>query len=165
MKNSLIIFLFVYSSKLCAQPVNPDIRGVWELQPSEGIFKIYADSMKTYNLSDNGDGSFFVDYDIYGFYENCSPPHLDSLRTTGTGKFFFQVSLYGLDIKEGGVLNQRVLKCFSIEIDSYDDGTFLRFGRSSLTVYKKVKTLPETLVTYLKQEQPDVYRAYEELLK
>lgn len=161
MKISFILMLFTTFSRLCAQDVCcQELVGIWQLQPSEeGLFKIYADSMKSYDILIKDQG-FFVDEGIYGFYTNCNPSTIDDLQIQGTGEFFFQISDNGIEIKNGGILDQRMLSCLSIQIEEDDKDISLRFGRSSLAEYKKVYKFPDRLVTYLKQEHMNIYRAY-----
>lgn len=166
MKNTVILLALLACVSISQRQLSdPSLHGIWELQPPEGIFKIYTDSMKTYNMVAQGDGDFFIDEEIYGYYRNCNPDHIDSLRATGTGEFFFQLSPNGLDIGETGMLNQRLIKCFSIRIEANPDDTLLLFGRSSVATYKKVTQLPEDLARYLKEQEPKIYNICERLLK
>lgn len=120
--------------------------------------------MKSFDLLVRNQG-FFVGDGIYGFYTDCSPSNVNDLRRQGTGEFFFEISDDGIEIKDGGVLDQRMLNCLSIRFDEDGEDIFLRFGRASLAEYKKVYELPERLVAYLKEERPEVYEVYCELTK
>ena len=164
MKVSFTVILVATFSRLCAQDMCcQELIGIWQLQPpEEGLFKIYADSMKSYDLLVK-DQDFFVDDGIYGFYTDCNPSNINDLQIQGTGEFFFQLSDNGVEIKDGGVLDQRMLNCLSVQIDEDDEDTILRFGRASIAEYKKIYSIPDRLVTYLKQEHTEVYKIYCEL--
>ena len=132
---------------------------------SEFIYTMYSGDGKHHYLSVYPENIVY-DQSFYGFYENCDPQILSDLKSEGTGKYFFIIDDHELE-DDGSAIISRRLDCWSVYIDNYrdrayyePDSLYLHFGRRAILDYVKVDRLPERLVTYLKEEQPEVYEVY-----
>ncbi|MBU2914762.1 hypothetical protein [Reichenbachiella agariperforans] len=149
------------------------IVGVWEKLPESGeYFKVYWKNAICYDIFIYQDGKIVIDQSIYGFYDNCEPHHRDSLRSEGSGEYFFETIDEETELTDDGSFIQSRIDCWSISIDhdrnkiEYEsENLFLHFERRAILEYQKVYSLPEQLVTYLKKEEPEVYDLYVELTK
>lgn len=170
----LLVFLVAMSfNTVNSQSIQDEIIGVWERLPeTEKYYKVYLKNGVCYDIFKYDDGEIIVDKRIYGFYDNCEPPHKDSLRNYGSGEYFFEIVDEGTAIEDNGRFIENRIDCWAISIDHdrdkseyVPDSLYLHFERRAILEYKKIYELPTQLVDYLKKEQLDLYKAYCDLRK
>ena len=171
MKKTLTMCALLSFQMLYSQEEEINIIGIWEQLPNDSkSFKIYTDKGFYYDIYIYSNTEISITNSFYGFYVDCNPYRLDSLKLNGTGDYFFEIINEDTEIDKWGVFIPYRLSCWSITKDHYrlqdtyePDSNYLHFGRRAILEYKQVYRLPLRLVDYIENKQKEVYDSYKSL--
>ena len=160
MKSPLItIFLFV-AFGVCAQGNKKDLWNTfWQLTTEDYIY-IFYDESNVYELTDYTsagypEGGITLSSNIYGFYETCELPGIDSLKQSGN--YYFEISPEE-NIKGDGFVAY-ANDCGELKIYLKGSKTMMNIYYSSsqqFVTYMKIDALPTKILRYLKEKGVDV---------
>jgi hypothetical protein len=162
MNKLLLLALFLLNISFASAQKPP--KGIWQHSEEKYIYTVYLDrqflEITDYTASSYPKGGITLSKRLYGFYNSCDVPSIDSLQTSGT--YYFEI--YEDDINEDGSLED--YEC--LELSFYEEGgaEFINIYRSSqqqFSTFRKVNKLPKNLEDYLRKEHPEVYRKYSNL--
>lgn len=133
------------------------INTVWENATDNYIYSVYYQD-KIYEITDYTktsypEGGITVTIKIYGFYDNCDLPNLDSLKQEGS--YYFEVD--SIDFADEATMKVNMQSsCGQLNIFTEGKDMIMNIyysSRQQYATYKKVNALPENVRDYLKRKE------------
>jgi hypothetical protein len=159
MNKLLLLALFLLNISFTSAQKFP--KGIWQHSEEKYIYIVYLDrqflEITDYTASSYPKGGITLSKRLYGFYNSCDVPSIDSLQTSGT--YYFEI--YEDDINEDGSLEN--YDCFELSFSEEYGTEVMNIYRSSqqqFSTYRKVKKLPKNLEEFLRKEHPEIYKEY-----
>ncbi|MEJ5265506.1 MAG: hypothetical protein WHT29_09340 [Bacteroidales bacterium] len=164
MRIYLTFILIVFPFILWGQVIHNNIEGFWmqeknELQEShdstsgeETIYKYYTGELVIWIWFYERTSQIEIYKTIFGFYNDCDLPRLDSLKREGT--YYFELDYTDFD-------NEKTIKtithqeCAELNIYTHERDTLMTIYysiRQQFVTYKKINALPEMVMKYLKEK-------------
>ncbi|MEO6903283.1 MAG: hypothetical protein ABI315_09025 [Bacteroidia bacterium] len=133
------------------------INTVWENASENYIYSVYYQDniyeITDYTKTNFPEGGITITIKIYGFYDNCDLPNLDSLKQEGT--YYFEVDSIDFADEATTKVNMQNI-CGQLNVFREGTDTVMNIYYSSNQQYvtkKKVNALPENVRNYLKRKE------------
>ena len=129
---------------------------IWQNVEENYIYIVYKQNkiyeITDYTKSSYPEGDITMTMKIYGFYDSCDLSSLDSLKQSG--RYYFELDSTDFENEEfrkiGTYQNCAELTIFPHETDTLM--TIYYSSRQQYVTYKRINSLPENVVKYLKEK-------------